>query len=431
MPPRFEASSARERLGVALAALDSRHPALTSIIDPRAGMRRRRFLEHRHGRTAPDSLVVPDATPSPTDVANAQRLLAAYQASVASSPTATATHADLWTLIAAEEQQDFLALLASGDAERLAACLCNVSRHSASHGIAQGHREHARIVRDRRYRDFVGRLAHDKLVLLAEAVGVLPPDNPEQGDRDLGIGYPPDVLVERIEANLGMSIAPPGIDGGMLKLRTSSGLFGERDLNAIYTAHLLTQHADAPQTSVCEIGGGTGRVAYWARRMGFRSYTIVDLPLVNVVQGFYALSTMPPEEVVLYGERPAGDALGCLQILPPHAVDELGDTPFDLFLNQDSMPEMSADIATDYLRWISRVCQGTFVSINHETKPAYGDGLVHVNVAELAGAVGGLVRGMRYQYWLRRGYVVETYRPSPGRAPADPSAGATGLSAAR
>ncbi|MBA3746903.1 MAG: putative sugar O-methyltransferase [Solirubrobacterales bacterium] len=317
---------------------------------------------------------------------------------------------DLWTMIA-EAQQDFARLLARDDPQQLAAYLCNVSRHSASHGIAQGRMEYERIQHDSRYRDFVVRMAHDKLILLAEAVGAIAPDNPEQGELGRGVRSRPEDLVERIEQRLGLTIAPPAVDGAMLKLQTSRGLFGERDLNAIYTAHLLSglrAGKDAP-TSVCEIGGGTGRVALWARRMGLQSYAIIDLPLVNVVQGFYAMKTMPPEDVILYGERPPGSATGCVQILPPHAVDELGDTSFDLFLNQDSMPEMDGAIAARYLAWIARVCREAFVSINHETKPPYGDGMAHVSVPEMVDQVGGLRLQSRYPYWLRRGYVVEIY----------------------
>ena len=99
-----------------------------------------------------------------------------------------------------------------------------------------------------------------------------------------------------------------------------------------------------------------------------------------------------------------------LQILPAHAIGEIGRPLFDLVLNQDSFPEMSAATVSDYLEWIGRSCGGSLMSINHESKPAYGAGLQHVNVPEMTAAGGGFELTYRFPYWLRRGYVVELYR---------------------
>jgi hypothetical protein len=74
------------------------------------------------------------------------------------------------------------------------------------------------------------------------------------------------------------------------------------------------------------------------------------------------------------------------------------------------MPEMSHDTVEDYLRWIRSVCRGVFVSINHESKPAYGAGFAQVSVPEIIREIGGFELQERYPYWLRRGYVVEVYR---------------------
>ena len=389
--------------------LKVRYPNVAAAVDLEARAQRRRVVQYR-SRRPPRGVLTPDFMPTAADVRIARRLLEAHRATLAAAPQNDFPQVDIWTLIG-EEQGDFSALLALDDPEQLAGYLCNVSRHSAAHGFAQGHQEYARIQRDRVYRDFLVRMAYDKLVLLAEAVGAIAPDNPEQGEFGRSARCPPEDLVGRIEERLGFEIAPPNVEGAMLKLSTNRGLFGDRDLNAIYTAHLLAQRPRGePAPSVCEIGGGMGRVAYWARRMGLQSYTIIDLPLVNVVQGFYALRTMGSEDVVLYGERTPGKAEARLQILPSHAVEELRDTCFDIVLNQDSMPEMSAEIAENYLSWIAKCCCGRFVSINHESKPPYGDGLVHLSVPEMAQRVDGLQLEARFQYWLRRGYVVETYR---------------------
>jgi len=382
-------------------------------LDVRARVRRRSVLQHTGGhagrRVAP--VVVADKVATAQDVAIAERLLAAHRAAVDSAPPPPASaREDVWTTNAAHQGR-FAGILDDGDPGRLAAYLCNVSRHDAAVGITQGDDEHRRITHDHAYRDFVGLMAKDKLVSLGEAVGAVAIENPEQGAFGHSLDCDLAALVEGIGARLGTDIAPPDVDGGLLKIDTGRGLFHERDANAIYTAHLLHRTTrDIPAARVCEIGGGSGRVAYWSRRLGLASYTIVDLLGVNVVQGWYALKSLPADAVALYGEDPPGAAAGRLQILPAHAVAEMDGPLFDLVLNQDSFPEMSAATVTDYLHWIGRCCSGSLMSINHESKPAYGAGLEHVNVPEMTAASGGFELTYRFPYWLRRGYVVELYR---------------------
>jgi hypothetical protein len=380
--------------------------------------RQRDVIQHHLARrSAPaEGVIVADKTPTPVDVEIANRLLAAYRAAAAAAGAQSARGNDLWTMIAGQQSR-FASILENGDPAELAAYLCNVSRHDASIGITQGEGEYRRIARDPNYRDFLALMAKDKLVSLAEAVGASPVENPEQGPYGVSIYTDLDELVGRISDRVGLDIAPPDIDGGLFKLQTDHGLFGERDANAIFTAWSLRNILrGAPDARICEIGGGSGRVAYWSRRLGRGPYTIVDLPHVNVVQGYYLLKSLPNDAVVLYGEQqPGNDA--AFTVWPNHALSELPRTEFDLVLNQDSMPEMSQETVQSYLRWISDVCRGTFVSINHESKPEYGAGLAHVSVPETIHEIGGFDLRDRYPYWLRKGYVVEVYR-TPDSGPA-------------
>jgi hypothetical protein len=355
-------------------------------------------------------VLVGDKTPTSEDIAIAGRLLRAFRAATASGDAEhNSEHHDVWTVIAAQ-QGHFASILRRGDDEELARYLCNVSRHDAAVGITQGHEEYKRIAADRSYRGFLVLMAKDKLVSLAEAVGFLPVENPEQGSFGANLHVNSDELVAGISRKLGIDISPPDIDGGLLKLKTNRGLFGERDLNAIFTALLLRRVLNgARDLQICEIGGGSGRVAYWSRRLGLTSYTIIDLPHVNVVQGYYLLKALPADRVLLYGEDAKADTHE-LTIWPNHAVHELHGPEYDLVLNQDSMPEMSRPIVDDYLGWIRARCRGVFLSINHESKAAYGDGVRQVSVPEAVAEIGGFELQDRYPYWLRRGYVVERYR---------------------
>jgi hypothetical protein len=367
------------------------------------------MLQHHVGRRRPPiaAEIVPDIQPETRDVEIAARLLAAHRAAAADGPPLPdPARADLWRGIY-RRQRRFAEVLARGDPHELAGYLCNVSRHDASQGITQGDVEFARITRDRSYRDFLALLTKDSLVALAEALGALPVENPAQGSLGASLHADPDVLVAEVERRLGIELRPPEIDGGLLKLSTSRGRFGERDLNAIFTAWVV-HRTMPPGGRICEIGAGSGRVAYWSHRLGARPITLIDLPHVNVVQGYYLLRSLPDAPIALYGEPPPSGA--SLRILPNHATAAGHAHAYDLVLNQDSFPEMHPDTVGDYLRWIRGVGAGRLLSINHEDKPPYGRGLAHVSVPEAIARAGGFELEDRTPYWLRKGYVTEVYR---------------------
>lgn len=335
----------------------------------------------------PSAHFVAERTPTTDDIDHAERLIAAYQA----SPRADRAD-DIWTTIAAQ-QANFFDVLQRGCATELASHLCNMARHDATRGTVQGDAEHRRISRDRSYRRHIARMTADKLVLLAEAVGAIPTENPEQGawgeSRRLALGQ----VVALISAKLDVDVTPPDVDGGLFKVEVGPALFGERDCNAIYTGWLLKEHH-----SVCEIGGGSGRVAYWASRFGVVDYTLVDLPHINVIQGFYLMSALGGAAVRLYGE--SADAP--ITILPDTSYRSSVDgRQFDAVLNQDSFPEIDAEVVLRYLGWIEEIGI-PLLSINHETAGQQ-------RVQDLAAEV-GLRRESRYPYWLRKGYVAEIYR---------------------
>jgi len=353
-----------------------------------------------------------DIKPTALDVAICQRLLSAYLHAVEDRTRyCSSKNEDIWTAIA-KRQRIFFELLDGNDPAQLAAYLCNMSRHDATHGTVQGESEYRHLKRSGRYRAYIARMAKDKLVSLAEAVGAIPCENPEQGSWGRNSLISEMVLAKKIEGAIGISIIPPDIDGGLFKVGLDPYRFGERDCNAIYTAWLMRGLLPKGQSvSVCEIGGGVGRVAYWAARLGIDRYTLFDLPHVNVLQGFYLLKALPNVNICLYGESSNNTTMDTsIQVMPGYACREVGrHNSIDLVLNQDSFPEIHADIVVDYLKWI-QVATSLFLSINHESQPNAGNGTLQNNVPDLISRVGGFSRELRHPYWLRKGYVTELYR---------------------
>ena len=151
--------------------------------------------------------------------------------------------------------------------------------------------------------------------------------------------------------------------------------------------------------SIVEVGAGYGGTAYWINLLNptLTKYVIHDLPQINVVQGYFLSKALGVEVVSFYGESRKSIA-----VLP---CNDLLDEPFNLLVNENSMPEIPEGAVHDYLRWSKKSCK-RFYSYNHEAiNPTQPQVLVRDEVA----AVGGYELRSRTPSWLRRGYIEELY----------------------
>jgi hypothetical protein len=112
-----------------------------------------------------------------------------------------------------------------------------------------------------------------------------------------------------------------------------------------------------------------------------------------------------------------GNANGYVEIFPTFEIEQVNSDRYKLVVNQDSFPEINGETVIAYIKWIHRVSGRYFLSINHESKPPYGEKQFHVSVPELMNEVGGYARIYRVPYWLRKGYVVELYRVIKNKFP--------------
>ena len=171
---------------------------------------------------------------------------------------------------------------------------------------------------------------------------------------------------------------------------------GLRAIQALHQALLLREKlAGVPQTRILEIGGGLGRTAYYAQKLGYRDYTIVDLPITGVAQAHYLATVLGEDAVTLYGEP---EREGSIRLWPPQSFLEGDLGRFDIVLNVDSLTEM--DFATMRAYWERiKTRANRFLSVNHEFNPH--------TVRELVFGDPAVKTYSRTEYWLRRGYVEE------------------------
>jgi hypothetical protein len=374
----------------------------------------RRLIVHAHAGAAPRirTSFAPERKPIDVDIEIAIRVLRAWhEATPEKSTLQTTSVADVWDGLAGHYHGELLTILQKKDPFALAEYLCNMSRHGATVGITQGITEFRRISTSRHYREWTGLLTLDRLVALAEAVGVLRMENPEQGRWGENLYEDIDELIHKLQTALGIGIIIPQVEGCLLGLDNKSGRLHFRDLTALYAAwRIRTITNQLGAASICEIGGGVGRVAYYCAKFGIKNYAIYDLPLVNVLQGYFLIRSNPDARIVLYGEQVPAQG-HAIRILPGRALEDSSPKSFDVVLNQDSFPEIDRSTVRRYLREIRRSTRTHFLSINHEAETPIGvSTLRHLVVADIVDEVGGFERLYRCPCWVRAGYVEELYK---------------------
>ncbi len=377
---------------------------------PSAARKRQDFLIcHPFVKGAPHvELVDVPAGDRPGRQASARRLLNAWKLASAQESACALERADsdLWTNLVRKELGELLDICAADDAQALATYLMHFGEQYtwfggltfSLDGYVTGETATRRLRAALTY--------HDKLICLAEALGVLPLEHAEHGRWGDNLYSDVNAVLAKIEQQLNISLGPPLGAIPVTGLKTDRGVFHYRHLNAIYTAYLIAQLV-SNDTPVCEFGGGLGAVALYARRMGLLDYTLYDLPITNLFAGNFLINALGADSVTLLGESGTKDSI---KILPYWKCLEAPDGIFGLSLNQDSFPEIDEELVKQLLQQIRRMTREYFVSINHESQNEMTPTRSQLNISAILKDESGFARISRTKYWMREGYVEEVYR---------------------
>lgn len=265
------------------------------------------------------------------------------------------------------------------------------------HGISQGDIETG-IYYDYPETMHMHLLRHwDVFLGVMEYLGIIGPQNHEQGASFLSIP------IDHLLTNAPAYITAPRWQGGLWGLRTSRGLFSDRDLIALYIA-LKIKEKFPVETRIVEIGGGAGYVIYWLYQLGFRNISCVDIPSVVSCQAYQLAANIGAENISLPNESHAA----AVKFITPdqlvHQQDQVG-----LVINCDSMPEMDKESLNTYLEFIASHADA-FYSVNQECRGTYNNVMQHVVRSVVKNDFKDrLIRTDRNKFWLRDGYTEEWY----------------------
>ena len=323
-------------------------------------------------------------------------------------PLESRPSAGLWEVLRQGFQGEMYDLLQKGDPLALSQHLCNGYRESLCHGLAGGKVVYDALSSSKQTRLTLSIMYLDRFIALSEALGVLPYENPEQ-NKGYGVNIyeNPSTVAEKIEDKLGISVGRPRVFG-FHGLQFGDRVIEERTADHLWASWRIQQIAGTNK-NICEIGGGFGGNCHYSYQMGCQSYTIIDLPIINVVQGYFLMKCFGEEVILLFGESISDKPI---KVMPYwHFLRE--DNQFDICFNQDSLPEMPFERALEYLNRIPEVTRSHFYSINQEACAPAGQGLTQLNIPEIMAKNSKYNLLFRYPNWIRKGYVEELYSLTP------------------
>ena len=226
------------------------------------------------------------------------RLMRSYSSAGTKRPESDS----MWNFIGSKHHEPLHDSLISGDVQRVKEILRNPRQSNIMYGFDNNCQEF-----DSRHRKSMQNMCdhiQDYLVSLCESLGVITRFNPESLAAD-PLGYlkkrsacdclNADGIIDLLEKELGVELSFKEVFPGEIGLKSSKGTIPLRAVMALYLAIRLQNVidcflGDANNVSVCELGAGTGRSAYFAKQLGITNYSIVDIPITSIEYA-YAFDT--------------------------------------------------------------------------------------------------------------------------------------------
>jgi hypothetical protein len=301
-----------------------------------------------------------------------------------------------WKIFYDTKQRATVQSLLHGTVEDAAQILHNLDSNYLCYGFDDLHADSLKWYASPRRQEEYAMRCKDLLVRLGEALGVLRLENPEGGEWAMNMHLPLDELVNRIQTFAKTPLPIPDLNRGLHGLRSGSGLLTERSLDSYYCAWRALQLVLGQNGGrILELGGGMGYLAWFVILSGCKEFTIVDLPLSNLVQSYFLMRALGAARVVLTGEADPTHA-GFVRIANPEYL--ANKSPVDLVVNIDGFTEYGAETATTYFDAIRHISP-RLLSVNHEANS--------YRFRDLVERTNGFANVQRHPYWMRNGYVEE------------------------
>ena len=142
--------------------------------------------------------------------------------------------------------------------------------------------------------------------------------------------------------------------------------------NEIYGSILSDLLNDKERPVLADLGGGYGKFAYFILRDINKSCFIdFDLPETLCLAAYYLMKSWPNKKVLLYGEKEYSNNTHDqydMIFMPSYEICKMTQNSVDLFVNKNSLGEMTKEAVVNYVDHITKSTK-YFFHMNHDIYP--------------------------------------------------------------
>ena len=142
--------------------------------------------------------------------------------------------------------------------------------------------------------------------------------------------------------------------------------------NEIYGSILSGLLNDKERPVVADLGAGYGKLAYFILRdISDSCFIDFDLPETLCLAAYYLMKSWPNKKALLYGEKEYSTSAHeqyDLIFMPSYEIRKIGRKSVDLFVNKNSLGEMTKEAVINYVDHITKAAR-YFFHMNHEIYP--------------------------------------------------------------
>jgi hypothetical protein len=137
-----------------------------------------------------------------------------------------------------------------------------------------------------------------------------------------------------------------------------------------YCAHRLSTKLDAGPSTVAEIGGGFGGMAYFLLRdRQPLTYFDFDLPESIALTSYFLMKAFPSLTFLLYGEKQMTAeeiARANVVLMPLFEMEQMQPRSVDVTFSSHALSALPSELLRHYLESITRITQGHFLYVGGE-----------------------------------------------------------------
>jgi hypothetical protein len=206
-------------------------------------------------------------------------------------------------------------------------------------------------------------------------------------------------LLLQLDDYFGFTIDFPTVFNEECGYPTSRGWMNIRTAHSLYFIHRIKTILGSRLrgSNILEIGSGVGRNAYYLKKMGIKTITLVDIPIPRLVSSYWLGNVMGADSICLSDETPREHST--VFTLPTHRYQPCPTRPkYDLIVQCDGLTEYGLSNAQKYMDQFPDMGD-LFFSINHDDNP--------YTVRELYKNNPRIQLPQRFPSWYRPGYIEE------------------------